>query len=128
MNPPLQSTTRETDQLRAVFWAVLLIGVSMVLLSGVFRSSATGGVALGAGLAVANLAAFTYIVRGTIEPSASRGPVILLALFKLLVMTVGLYLVLSAGWIELLPLAAGYGALPMGIVLGQLQPARRAGA
>jgi hypothetical protein len=101
-------------------WAVALVGcvstVAAVFLGGV---PAARSVALGAAVAGANLWVITLVVRGMLGGKKSRVPWPLLAVLKMSVLFGGLYLMLKSGWVDLLPLLAGYGALPLGIVAGQ---------
>ncbi len=51
------------------------------------------------------------------------------AVFKIVVLFGGIWILLTRGWVDPMPLAAGYGALPLGIfasaVWGNLAPKRR---
>jgi hypothetical protein len=53
----------------------------------------------------------------------------LFAVFKIVLLFGGIWILLTRGWVDPMPLAAGYGALPLGIfasaVWGNLAPRRR---
>ncbi len=102
---------------------VALFGVTMAVIA-VFASGgrAALGVAIGAFVAVANLALISLLVRRLLS-GENRLPWGAVSLVKLVALFGGLYLLLKSGWVELLPLLIGYGALPLGIVFGQ-EPAR----
>ena len=75
---------------------------------------------LGAALAVANLWAIGRLVRAMFgSRGASFAP---LGAIKLLALFLVLYILISKGIAEVIPLAFGYLALPIGIVLAQLRP------
>jgi hypothetical protein len=103
------------------FWAVGLVGAALSMgAAGVFGLHLARSVAIGAAIAVANLWSIVMIVRGLLGRSRWRAPWGLIAALKLGVLFGGLYVLLKSGWAELMPLLAGYGALPVGIVTGQL--------
>lgn len=102
-------------------WAVALVGVAGTLVAALLGGAAAArSVAIGAAVAGANLWVITLVVRGMLGGKKSRVPWPLLAVLKMAVLFGGLYLLLKSGWVDLLPLLAGYGALPLGIVAGQV--------
>jgi hypothetical protein len=86
------------------------------------------GVAIGGALAAANLAAIALVVRGVMRGALlSWGS---LAGVKFVVLLFVTWIVIKNQWAGVLPLALGYAALPLGIVVGQLMrpsPVRREG-
>jgi hypothetical protein len=86
------------------------------------------GVAIGGALAAANLAAIALVVRGVMRGALlSWGSLAGVKFVALLFVT---WIVIKNQWAGVLPLALGYAALPLGIVVGQLMrpsPVRREG-
>jgi hypothetical protein len=86
------------------------------------------GVAIGGVLATGNLAAIAFVVRGVLRGALlSWGS---LAAVKFALLLFATFIVLKNHWAGVLPLALGYAALPLGIVVGQLTraaPVRREG-
>jgi hypothetical protein len=121
-------TPTDDGNIAPALWSVAIVGALLALgspfLFGVGGVVSTG---LGAGLAVLNLWAIARLVRaflGAGPGRASWGP---LGMLKLAILFVLLAVVIKRGWAEVLPLAFGYAALPLGIVLAQLKstsPAR----
>jgi hypothetical protein len=107
---------------------VAIAGAVLTLLAPFTFSEpgSTLGVAIGAVLAVANLWAVALVVRGFLRGQGlSWGPIGALKFGALLF---AVAIVLKNQWADALPLAAGYAALPLGIVFGQLSrrsPARQ---
>lgn len=104
----------------SVLWSVATAGVVLNVLSlQLFGTRAATSAALGGAMAVANLWLIAKTVRGFLGgASRSWGP---LGMIKLAALFVVLALLLKRGWAEALPLAFGYAALPLGIVLAQLK-------
>lgn len=113
-------TERDGSMARAM-WSVLVVGVSATVI-GVFVGGAgtARSIAIGAAVAAANLWVITIVVRGMLGGKRSRVPWPLIAVAKMGALFGGLYLLLTNGWVDLLPLLVGLGALPIGIVAGQL--------
>ncbi|MBX3131007.1 MAG: hypothetical protein KF718_30085 [Polyangiaceae bacterium] len=115
------TTTPETqadDGFRRALLAVALVGVVAVVVASIVGGRTTGlSCAVGSAAAVANLWVMGRVVRGFLSGSG-RLPWALLAVTKLTVLYGGVYLLVTSGWISLLPLAIGWGALPLGIVVG----------
>jgi len=102
-------------------WAVLLVGVSATVVGATVSGAlAARSIAIGAAVAAANLWLIAVVVRGMLGGKRSRIPWPLIAVAKMGALFGGLYLLLVSGWVGLLPLLVGYGALPIGIVAGQL--------
>jgi hypothetical protein len=102
-------------------WAVLLVGFASTIAAAFLGGAlAARSVALGAAVAAANLWTIGLVVRGMFSGKRSRVPWPLVAVLKMAILFGGLYLALKSGWVELLPLLVGYGALPVGIVARQV--------
>ena len=114
--------------LRGALYAVAVVGLGTALVAAAwFGLRPALGVALGALIGVANLYVLGLVVRGLLRSSGRRLPWALLAALKFCALVGGSYALVCAGVVELLPLAIGYGALPLGIVAGQLIAAPAAG-
>jgi len=120
-------STNEDSGLRAALWATVGTGavltLSSPLLPAAFGLGRGGviGVALGAGIAAFNLWALGRIVRAFMNGAGL--PWVLLGAFKLVGLLLVVGVVLKLGITTVIPLALGYCALPVGIVLAQLSPA-----
>jgi hypothetical protein len=108
---------------RAALWAIALTGAVLTLGSPfVLGQRGVVGVALGSAIAAFNLWALARIVRAFVNGAGL--PWVLLAGFKLIGLLALVALVLQLGLTTVVPLAIGYGALPVGIVIAQLGAAR----
>jgi ABC-type uncharacterized transport system permease subunit len=134
MNPSTPNTsmnaTAGRDGIAAALWCVALVGIVAAIVAALLAGArAFAGVALGAGIAVANLWAVGRIIRGVVAQER-RLPWTLVALAKFSILF-GLVAALATFKIvDLLALLIGYGALPIGIVAAQFggaQPARGQG-
>jgi len=114
----------DDDQgLRAAIWAVAISGALLTLVSPfVLGRGGIIGVALGAAIATLNLWSLGRIVRAFMNGAGL--PWVLLGALKLVGLVALLALVLQLGFTTVVPLAFGYGALPLGIVFAQLSAAR----
>jgi hypothetical protein len=118
----MQSPDEETG-LRAALWGIASTGAVLTLASPfVLGTRGAIGVALGSALAAFNLWALARIVRAFMNGAGL--PWVLLAALKLIGLLVVVALVLQLGITTVVPLAVGYGALPIGIVFAQLGAAR----
>lgn len=116
--PP--SNEKDAGMARAM-WAVALVGVTSTVGGALLGGAlAARSVALGAVVAGLNLWVITLVVRGMLGPKRRRVSWPLLAVLKISVLFGGLYVLVKSGWVDLLPLLVGYGALPLGIFAGQL--------
>jgi lipid-A-disaccharide synthase-like uncharacterized protein len=108
-------------------WTVALTGVVLTLCSPlVFGVSGVVSTGIGGAMAVANLWAISRLVRGLVGGGRGLtwGP---LGAIKLMALFLVLYILLRHDLAKVLPLAFGYLALPIGVVLSQLRtnaPAR----
>jgi hypothetical protein len=112
---------RDKDQgVLGLVWPVLAVGVVLTLLAPfvIAHEQAHRSVAIGALLAAGNLAAIGLVVRGVMRGALlSWGS---LASVKFMLLLGAVWLVLKNHWAGAAPLALGYAALPLGIVIGQL--------
>lgn len=119
----MSDVAEQESSLRPALWATALTGAALTLASPLlFGSRGIVGVALGAAIATLNLWALGRIVRafmaGAGLPWAVLGALKLVGLLALLVVVLRLKLT------SVIPLAVGYGALPLGVVFAQLGAAR----
>jgi hypothetical protein len=109
--------------LRAALYAVAVCGALLTLASPfVLGRGGVVGVALGAAIATLNLWALGRIVRAFMNGAGASWAV--LGALKLVGLVALLAVVLKLGLTSVIPLAIGYGALPVGIVFAQLGAAR----
>lgn len=78
------------------------------------------GVGLGGLLATLNLVAFVLIGRGFLAQQGRSAPWAIVGGIKLLALIAAGWLIIRSGMVSALALAAGYGALPIGITIGSL--------
>lgn len=113
--------TGEASGIRRSLVAVAITGVVASVAAAVLAGSRpAASVAVGALFAAANLWAIALVVRGLLGQKRGSTPWALIAVLKFGFLIGALYLLLKSGWVELLPLLVGYGALPVGIVAGQI--------
>ena len=121
-------TTPRTDEdhsLRAALWAVALSGAVLTLGAPfVLGKDGVLGVALGSLIAALNLWALARVVRALMNGAGL--PWVLLGSAKLFVLLALVAVILKLEIAGLVPLAIGYGALPIGIVFSQLGSGRAA--
>lgn len=116
MNPSRPSI--DPSLIRAL-WAVGLIGGVMVVVGGIVGGApAATSIGVGALAAFGNLWVIARVVRGFLGGTA-RLPWTLIALVKFTALYGGLFLLVKSDLVQLMPLAIGWGALPLGIVAGQ---------
>ncbi len=117
---PMSEIAGTPNNVLGLVWPVLGVGALLVVLAPFVLAveHARQGVAIGALLAAANLAAIGFVVRGVMRGALlSWGS---LAAVKFAALIFAVWLVLKNHWASPLPLALGYVALPLGIVVGQL--------
>jgi hypothetical protein len=119
-------TTPRTDEdqsLKAALWAIALCGAALTLGSPfVLGKGGVLGVALGSLIAALNLWALAKVVRALMNGAGL--PWVLLGGVKLLALLGLVTAILKLEIATLVPLAIGYGALPLGIVFAQLGSGR----
>ena len=117
--------THEDNSLRAALWAVALSGAVLTLAAPfVLGKSGVVGVALGSLIAALNLWALARVVRALMNGAGL--PWVLLGGAKLFMLLALVAVILKLEIAGLIPLAIGYGALPIGIVFSQLGSGRAA--
>lgn len=104
-------------------FAVLIVGGVFSSAAGALHGlQAAASVAIGAGLGAANLWTVTRVVTAFLS-GAARLPWGAVVLVKLVLIAGALYVIVRSDWILLAPFAIGWGALPVGIVIGGVVPA-----
>jgi hypothetical protein len=124
------TTTRLDDDfsIRPVLWSVTMAGAVLTVASPfALGSRGVVGVAVGALLATANLWALGRVVRAFLQGGGGL-PWVVLAAFKLVGLLAVVGALLALNITAVLPLAVGYAALPIGIVLSQLRGVRPSSA
>jgi hypothetical protein len=107
--------------MRAMVLAVFACGGVFALFTlPFFGGRAALGVAIGGVLATANLAVFARLGDAFIARKGNTVPWTVIALLKLVFLFGGVWMILKSEIVSGLALAAGYGALPVGITLGSL--------
>lgn len=105
-------------------WPLLTVAVlgALVALStlAVLGPRAGIGAALGAAIAVANLAVFARVIRGLLAGGKARRLWGLVGIVKIVVLFGGLWLLLRSDLVPALALVLGYGALPLGLTVSSL--------
>lgn len=107
--------------LRAAIRGVALTGVVFTVAALLATTARTAiGVGTGAVIATVNLIVFARVGEALIARRGATAPWAAVAMIKLVVLLGGVWLILRHGYVSALPLAIGFGALPVGIVLGTL--------
>ena len=110
--------------LNAAYVCVAASGVLLLVVSALYSGPRSlAGVALGVVLAISNLWVLERVVGVYLQ--AERGRWALMALVKSTALFVIVGLLVKTGAIDVLPLVAGFGALPAGVVLAGLWPVAR---
>jgi hypothetical protein len=113
----------------SLVWPVAAVAVVLTALTPfVLGASEMRGVAVGGALAAANLAAVGFVVRGVLRGALLSWGSLAAVKFALLVFAT--FIIIKNHWAGVVPLALGYAALPLGIVVGQLMratPVRKEG-
>jgi ATP synthase I subunit len=115
----------ETDAvLTAALWSVALAGIVLAVLSGMIGGGrALVGTAVGAAIATLNLWALIRLVRVLFNRQGPRLPWTLALAAKFALLLGGVFWLIRSELVDVLPLLAGYVALPVGTVAGQLRGA-----
>lgn len=125
----MNTTAEQQSNLPGLIGPVAVVGIALTLLAPfVVGMRDAVGVAIGAAIGVANLWAIANVVRGLVRGNATPWGVVATLKFAALLFVV--WIVLKNHWAAAGPLALGYAALPLGIVIGQLRasaPAREEG-
>ncbi len=103
-----------------------LTAVGAVAVVFAVAALAIGGPAAGLGVAVGGLVAtlnlwfFAYVGRGVLSGGPGSRYWAMIAVLKILLLFGGAWLLMKSGLTSPLTLAVGYGALPLGIMIGSL--------
>jgi len=104
-----------------VIKAVAVVGVLDAVAVGYFAGRGAGAsAAYGATLGLVNLLFLGRMVRAFLIGKGTSISWVIAALTKLAVLLLAMYVPFRAGLVQVLPFVIGFGALPLGIVLGQL--------
>jgi hypothetical protein len=116
----MSEIAQRENSLLGLVWPVLGVGALLTVVAPfvVAAPHARQGVAIGAALAAANLAALGLVVRGVLRGALLSWGALASVKFALLLFIA--WIVLKNHWAGAIPLALGYVALPLGIVVGQL--------
>jgi hypothetical protein len=125
-NTTMQTTGEERPtSLSGLIAPVLIAGVVLTLIAPfVVGTRDAVGVAIGAAIGAANLWAIANVVRGLVRGNALPWGALATLKFGALLFVV--WVVLKNHWATVAPLAMGYAALPLGIVIGQLRASAQA--
>lgn len=115
-------TDADRDALKATSWCIAVLGAAGSLAAAwIAGPRVVPSVAFGTLLALGNLWLIALIVGAFLGGTGPKLRWGVLTLLKFSGLLVAAYLLLRTGWVELLPLALGYAALPLGIVAAQLR-------
>lgn len=122
---PAADTTKFDDNhdggLAIIVRTVAAVGLLDAVTVGYFAGRGAGAsAAYGATLGLANLWILGRMVRSFLGSSGTSKTWVVAALTKLAVLVLAMYLPVRAGLVQVLPFIIGFGALPLGIALGQL--------
>jgi hypothetical protein len=110
---------------RTLIAVVVIAAVAAVVGSVLFGVRTGSSVLIGGLLGAGNLWAIARLVRGFLAEAGFKPSWTLLAMVKLAALFAVVLALVISGLAELLALAAGYAALPLGIVLGPILVPRR---
>jgi hypothetical protein len=117
-------TDADRDSLKAAMWCIALLGALGSLAGAlIVGPRVLPSIAFGTLLALGNLWLIALIVSAFIAGTGPRLRWGVLTVLKFSGLLGSAYLLLRLGWVDLLPLAMGYAALPLGIVAAQLRRA-----
>ena len=107
--------------MRGAVIAVAVSGAAIAVLAFALFTARIGvGVALGGALATANLYVFARVGDAFLVQKGNTTPWAMIAIVKLVFLFGGVWIILKNDYVPGLALAAGYGALPVGITFGFL--------
>lgn len=107
--------------MRGAVIAVAVCGAALAVLAFALFNARIGlGVALGGALATANLYVFARVGDAFLVKKGNTTPWAMIAVVKLVFLFGGVWIILKNDYVPGLALAAGYGALPVGITFGFL--------
>jgi len=115
------ATTERDSNLTAAYITVCAAGGLMLLGAGIAYGMRTMlAVGVGAALAVSNLWVLERLVAAYLKSTGVRWTAI--AAIKASVLVTTVLLLVKSGAVDLLPIVAGFGALPIGIAFSGLLP------
>jgi hypothetical protein len=103
--------------LKPVVACVAILGLLLVLGSVVWMPAAVVGVSVGAVFALLHLLAVAFWVGRALGGAGFSVVWVVVSMLKLLVVLAGLAWLAHRGFVPVLPFLAGYGALPLGVML-----------
>ena len=107
--------------MRSAVIAVAVSGAALAVLAFALFNARVGlGVALGSALATANLYGVARVGDAFLVQRGNTTPWAMIAIVKLVFLFGGVWIILKNDYVPGLALAAGYGALPIGITFGFL--------
>ena len=107
--------------MRAAVWSVFLCGLCFAVIAAAVVDFRTALSVLAGGLiATANLMVFARVGQAILSGKERAAPWAAVAFVKLTLLFGGVWILLKSGYVTGIPLAAGYAALPFGIVIGTL--------
>lgn len=116
-----QPSVADDAGLAVIVRTVAVIGLITAVAVGYFAGRGAGAsAAYGATLGLANLLILGRMVRSFLGSDGTSRTWVVAALTKLAVLVLAMYLPVRAGLVQVLPFIIGFGALPLGIALGQL--------
>lgn len=114
-------TDADDRTMAVIIRTVAVMGVSAAVAVGYFAGRGAGAsAAYGATLGLANLVLLGRMVRSFLGRGGASTSWVAAAMTKLAVLVLAMYLPVRAGLVQVLPFVIGFGALPLGIALGQL--------
>lgn len=114
-------TDADDRTMAIIIRTVGVLGVSAAVAVGYFAGRGAGAsAAYGATLGIANLVLLGRMVRSFLGRGGASTSWVAAAMTKLAVLVLAMYLPVRAGLVQVLPFVIGFGALPLGIALGQL--------
>lgn len=118
---PNTDARNDAEVMPAVIKAIAIVGVIAAVTVGYFAGRGAGAsTAYGATVGLFNLVLLGRMVRAFLSRGGASMPWVVAALTKLAVLLLAMYLPVRAGLVQVMPFVIGFGALPLGIVLGQL--------
>jgi hypothetical protein len=107
--------------LKAAIRAVFLTGAVFAIGGAVLADLRFGlGVLFGGVIAGVNLVVLARVVKAFLDNTGRAAPWVVVGILKLTFLLGGVYLIVKSGVVPVLALAVGYGALPVGVVVGTL--------
>ncbi len=115
-----KSSDGDRGQLPYIVAVAVVGGIGTIVMLLAVGARAGWSVALGAGIAVLNLIVLTRMVKVFLSPQRPSRGWMGLGFIKVALLAAAMYLPPKAGFADLLWMLLGFGALPLGILLGQM--------